>query len=189
MEEVPGLVHAADQTHYLEKHGYWPSYNVPYYTDIRQVNGNYPNSWQTAPRAQLFRLLQGNVTSIATLQSVLRWNKYQSTPRISGGNPCEAIACRADVRSTGTHPQSNFGAIDAKVSSYTSLFNGDRRGSNQNRHKVFAEAGPTHDDQPVFCWSKNRVPVSQPPPHHLHPDCFNFTFETITPVHLTPNSP
>ena len=204
VEEIPGLVHVGDQTKYLEKHKYWPSFNVPYYMDVRAANGNFPDSWSTAPRNKLFHLLQGNVTSIQSMQRVMRWNKYQTTPKISGGDPCNAIACRADVRSTGTHTQSDFGAIDAKLSSFGSLMQKDGTNSLQ----VFAEVGPryvdfpsvfrwvgeidvvflilfifafvSHDDQPKFCWDTS--PVSPMPPHHLHPNCFDFSFETLVPA-------
>lgn len=182
VEEIPGLVHVGDQTKYLQTHGYWPSYNVPYYNDVRAANGNFNGSWSSAPRNKLFELLQGSVTSISTMQQVMRWNDYQTTPAISGGNPCNAIACRADVRSTGTHPQSDFGAIDAKLSSYTSLMN--ETSKKKNTLTVFAEMGPSHDDQPTFCWSSS--PVHPVPPHHLHPDCFGFGFEKLVPTVLKP---
>ena len=180
VEEIPGLVHVGDQTAFLEKHGYWPSFNVPYYDDVRAANGNFNGSWSNAPRHKLFKMLQGNVTSIQTMQKVMRWNKYQTTPIISGGNPCAAIACRADLRSTGTHPQNDFGAIDAKLSSFQNLMGGVKKSKNQNSLIVFAEAGPTHDDQPAFCWSTS--PTTPTPPHVLHPDCFNFEFQKIIPV-------
>jgi hypothetical protein len=182
VEEIPGLVHVGDQTKYLQTHGYWPSYNVPYYNDVRAANGNFNGSWSSAPRNKLFKLLQGSVTSISTMQQVMRWNNYRTTPTISGGNPCNAIACRADVRSTGTHPQSDFGAIDAKLSSYASLMDETNK-KKKNTLTVFAEMGPSHDDQPMFCWSSS--PVHPVPPHHLHPDCFGFGFETLVPTVLT----
>ena len=85
---------------------------------------------------------------------------------------------RADLRSTGTHPQNDFGAIDAKLSSYGSLM----KESHKNSLTVWAEVGPSHDDQPVFCWSTS--PVSPVPPHYLHPDCFNYGFEKLVPAVL-----
>ena len=92
VEEIPGIVHIGDQTKFLQNHGYWPSFNVPYYKDIREANGNFNGSWSSAPRNKLFQLLQSNVVSIETMQEIMRWNKYQTTPKISGGNPCAAIA-------------------------------------------------------------------------------------------------
>ena len=34
LEQIPGYVHAEDQTKFLTKMGYWPSYNAPFYEDI-----------------------------------------------------------------------------------------------------------------------------------------------------------
>ena len=95
----------------------------------------------TAPRAKLFAMLHRDVDSMESMQHIMRspaslqftasqivcndrWNDYRSTPSISGGDPCNAIACRADLRSSGSHPLSAFGAIDAKVgnTSHTPLF-------------------------------------------------------------------
>ena len=194
VEEIPGLMHIGDETKYLQQHGHWPSFNVPYYNDIREANGNYNGSWSKAPRKKLFEKFQHTVKSIDTMKSIMRWNKYQTTPIISGGNPCAAIACRADLRSTGTHPQSDFGAIDAKVTSYGSLMKkenvsvGSTNSSSvtmKNTLKVYAANGPTHDDQPAFCWSTS--PTNPVPSHHLHPDCFRYGFEIFVPTLLSPD--
>ena len=37
-EEAPGLMHAQDQTASLVSAGYWASYNVAYYQDVREVS-------------------------------------------------------------------------------------------------------------------------------------------------------
>merc|ERR1719163_2731746 len=66
LEEVPGLVHHEDMTSYLTKHKYWPSYNVPFFDDIRAANGDTVGSWTTAPRAALFKKFQGAVDSVAS---------------------------------------------------------------------------------------------------------------------------
>jgi len=175
LEEVPGLVHSQDMTGYLNKHSYWPSYNVPYFEDIRAANGDTNGSWTTAPRAELFKKFQGKVTSIATFQHLLRWNDYQSEPIISGGDPCNAIACRADLRSAGSRPMAAFGAIDAKMSSFQTLFGG--ASSINNTLTVWAQAGPTHDEQAVFCWNTTNFPD----PHHMHPNCFDHGWEQLAP--------
>merc|ERR1712000_589938 len=100
-------------TDYLSTHRYWPSFNVPYFASIRARNGDTNGSWSLAPRFKLFDMLQGSIVSLRTMQQVMRWNDYLSTPSISGGDPCNVIACRADLRSPGSHPLSVFGAIDA----------------------------------------------------------------------------
>lgn len=170
LEEVPGLIRFEDMTEHLNSKYYWPSYNVPYFDDIRARNGDSDGSWSLAPRAKLFTMLQESVVSIPTMQHVMRWNDYLTTPKISGGDPCHAIACRADIRSPGSHPLSAFGAIDAKLSSYRTYYS-----MNQSM-TVYANAGPTHDEQPVFCWSSSAFTD----PHNLHPDCFKYNWTSIS---------
>jgi len=173
LEELPGLIHWQDMSSHLQSTTYWPSYNVPYFDDIRALDGDEDRSWSTAPRAKLFAMLHPSIDSIKSFQHVMRWNDYQSTPAISGGDPCNAIACRADLRSSGSHPLSAFGAIDAKASSYRTMFLDGKT----NKMTVWAEAGPTHDDQPQFCWNGTTFDT----PHVLHPACFAFGWDEITP--------
>ena len=78
LEEIPGLVHWQDMTAYLNRHHYWPSYNVPYFNDIRALNGDTNGSWTTAPRAKLFKKFEPEVNTIESFQHLLRWNDYQA---------------------------------------------------------------------------------------------------------------
>jgi hypothetical protein len=78
-EEAPGLMHAQDQTATLVSEGYWASYNVAFYPDIRAVLGEQ-TPYDTATRAKLFREMQGNVTSIETMQWMMGWNDYENDP-------------------------------------------------------------------------------------------------------------
>ena len=57
LEEAPGVVVAMDQTATLISDGYWPSFNVAYYSAVRNVVGEI-DSYTAAPRAELFRELQ-----------------------------------------------------------------------------------------------------------------------------------
>ena len=41
---------------------------------------------------------------------------------------------------------------------------------------VFGSAGPTHDEQPVFCWGQTKFED----PHYMHPDCFGFPWEAVS---------
>jgi len=183
LEEVPGLLHTEDMTTHLGEQRYWPSYNVPYFEDIRALNGDTNGSWSTAPRAELFRKFQGQVDSVSSFQHLLRWNAYTTEPAISGGDPCNAIACRGDLRSAGSRPMAAFGAIDAKMSSYRTLFGvasagAASAGASSNTLAVWAEAGPTHDEQAPFCWSA----TSFKDPHLMHPNCFNFSWQQLAPL-------
>jgi hypothetical protein len=47
--------------------------------------------------------------------------------------------------------------------------------------KTQANAGPTHDTQPVFCWSAHSGD-----PHYGHPTCYNFETVTMAPFEFSP---
>eukprot|EP00966_Prymnesium_polylepis_P313089 7234194-Prymnesium_polylepis.1 len=67
LEEVPGLVHAEDQSAHLNKEGYWPSFNVIYYPATRKIAGA-SGSYEHAMRYRLFAELEGNVSSAAAFR-------------------------------------------------------------------------------------------------------------------------
>jgi hypothetical protein len=95
IEEAPGLMHSEDQTERLLKDGYWASYNVAYYEDIRERMGEIAN-YDTDPRANLFRNMQGNVTDLEGIQDIMTWNDYVNEP-LSEGSPDNAIMMRGDL--------------------------------------------------------------------------------------------
>lgn len=75
VEQIPGLVMGQDVTDILEK-GYWASYNIPFFPEIYELSG-YPavvqqagvrQSYQMAPRAQIFRRDQGNVVDMDSMK-------------------------------------------------------------------------------------------------------------------------
>ncbi len=39
VEQIPGTVMIADVTHVLNAHGYWASYNIPYFESIYNASG------------------------------------------------------------------------------------------------------------------------------------------------------
>ena len=97
VEQIPGKVAAADMTHALWL-GYWPSFNVPYFSDIYQASaypdfanktrhrGNgteydMPVNWLSpviSPRAMIFRRDQGGVASLDDLKGLMRYNDYRN---------------------------------------------------------------------------------------------------------------
>jgi hypothetical protein len=91
LEEAPGLVHAEDQTSTLLKKGYWGSYNVAFYEDIRtQLNDTDP--YFDCPRAKLFASLQDSVVDF--LQHAQDLATATSTTSLSHFRTSEA-KCRA----------------------------------------------------------------------------------------------
>ena len=174
MEEIPGQLPGADMTEVLS-YGYWPSYNVPYFPQIYMQSGlpelalrGVPSaSYQTAPRAKIFRRDADTVTDLQTYEDILRYNAYKSDP-YSGGSPCGQICCRGDLGQGG----SPFGCYDTKVTN-SSLF---------KTMSARIINGPTHggeDNLPVFSW-KNFESAS----HVGLPPAYNFSWVHVTPKTL-----
>lgn len=118
---------------------YWPSYNIPYFTEIYNRSG-YPDfraklqarqatlqdtspvhrayanaanslSYQLAPRAKISRRDQGTVSDLGSLKAYMRSNSFRSEP-FSGGSAFGAICGRGDV--DPAKPRAS-GCNDAKV--------------------------------------------------------------------------
>eukprot|EP01036_Dinobryon_divergens_P028533 gene28533-37491_t len=180
LEEIPGEL-VAD--------GYWASYNVPYFESIsvhsgtamacrlqRSLANNTDNCWADAPRANIFRERQGDLTSVEGLGDLLYYNDWKNDP-LSQADPCKAIACRRDLE-PAEKDRYPSGLIDAKVSSVrkfreSSLHSKGREGPAAAATAfVRARLGPTNDLQPTFCWSGLET-------HYVHlgqPDCFDYAW-------------
>jgi len=162
LEEVPGLIHAADQSAHLNDHGYWPSFNEIYYADTRRVAGAH-GAYDQAMRYRLFGELQPRVTSADAMRAVMAWNDYQHDTIAHG--PTDAIMSRGDLGAFGRAG----GGIDAKISSVALASDG---------LSTAARAGPTNDNQPTFCWTADFDST----PHEGHPHCFDFAWRTFQPM-------
>lgn len=164
LEELPGFIHWEDMTGTLSSQLYWPSFNVPFFPETQHAAGYLPSDWSADDRHCLFEQLQGSVVDLPSMEAIMRHNDYKHD-KCSKRNACTgAIACRADLEGAGGQ---RFGALDAKWSSYTLGY---------KSLKAQANAGPTHDQQPVFCWKKLDLT-----PHHGHPECFNFSTTVMAP--------
>merc|ERR1712070_860087 len=84
MELLPGQVHTEDMTQFLESHGYWMSFNRPFFSDIFDASGQpemvktYGDhySWNKTARAQIFRRLMPSVDDHLSYQRVMRYNDF-----------------------------------------------------------------------------------------------------------------
>lgn len=118
-----------------------------------------------AAGAQIFRRNATAVDSVDAVQRLMRYNDYLHDP-LSLGDPLNAVASRADLRTTKA---AAFGAVDAKVTSL-SLLDSD--------FAVLAINGPTHQEQAPFTfldprWANTtRVGVA---------DTFDFDWVTVRP--------
>lgn len=179
-EQIPGLVAAGDETPTLER-GYWPSYNVPYFTEIYNRSG-YPEfiakysgtgddtdpgalagiNYQLAPRAKIFRRDAGKVATMSDFKNIMRFNDYKTDPYFQPNpSPWDAICSRGDLAGTAN------GCYDTKVTSYSWF---------QDRH-VAAINGPTTSNGRLepFQWTSKFANVA----HEGQPDEFDFVFEDI----------
>lgn len=173
IEQIPGLVIGKDMTETL-KLGYWPSFNVPYFTeiynrsgylDLDQREGLLPGSqYQLAPRAQIFRRDADTVVDLSSFKRILRSNDYLNDP-YSKKSPFNAICSRGDL-----HPDTPIlsGCYDTKVT-HTAMF------WKLQSHVI---NGPTAQSLPPFRWDQLKGASS---PHEGQPNEFNFIFEQMDP--------
>eukprot|EP00882_Tetradesmus_deserticola_P007826 GHRQ01008238.1.p1 GENE.GHRQ01008238.1~~GHRQ01008238.1.p1 ORF type:complete len:602 (+),score=264.47 GHRQ01008238.1:263-1807(+) len=175
-EQLPGMVEAADMTQVLAR-GYWPSYNVAFFSDIYERAGypalidhaqdkgpQYadPARWlmyQVSPRANIFRRDQGNVQSLDDLKHLMRYNDFQNDA-LSNGQPVASVCSRGDLAKKGAIPK---GCYDTKVSSYSMALAMESE----------VVGGPTAQGQPEFEWGDNWDGFA----HRGMPDRYNFRFE------------
>ena len=133
------------------------------------------------PTAAASRAAQGGVSSAAGMARLIAWNDYEHDPIAEG--PSQAIMSRGDLYDRGRDDakQSTLagsrgaarkmagGGIDAKYSTLTAATDG---------LVSFGRAGPTNDDQPTFCWTKDFSST----PHVGHPHCFDFEWGPFAPL-------
>jgi len=181
-EEVPGLTHAEDMTSILVQQTYWPSYNNPYFTDIREAagytrlceRGVYGDCYEGAPRWTIFKTQHDSVVDLESMQHIMRFNDYENDPA-SQGDGCNSIACRGDLQANPSKVGA-FGALDAKISSV--MLNKASSTSSAGA-RAYAILGPTQQDQPVFCWST--MPNGDSYSHAGQPDCFDYEWIQLPP--------
>ncbi|KAM5192372.1 putative phospholipase B-like 2 [Mantella aurantiaca] len=181
LEQLPGLITSADKSDLLYHTSYWPSYNIPYFSDIFNASGQ-PElvktfgdwfSYSKTPRAQIFRRNHTLVSDLPSMMRLMRYNNFLNDPLsiCSSCNPKpngeNAISARSDLNpANGTYPfgamrQRQHGGTDMKVTSYEFA----------KKHMMFAVNGPTFDQVPPFQWSTS--PFSNLM-HMGHPDLWKF---------------
>ena len=182
IEQVPGLVMHGDMTRSLLL-GYWPSMNIPYFTEIYRKSG-YPDftdpwlkenttfyeqvlwlSYDASPRSNIFRRDHSSVTSLETMQDIMRQNDYKNDP-LSKGNPIYAICGRGDLSDEAPETR---GCYDTKVTTYEMA----------KRRAASAVNGPTRGTGNLdpFFW-----PEDDPQVHQGQPTSFDFDFEMMQPM-------
>eukprot|EP00758_Cryptobia_borreli_P011482 Tbor_TRINITY_DN5664_c0_g2::TRINITY_DN5664_c0_g2_i1::g.8829::m.8829 len=134
VETVPGTVKSGDMTDVLNDQGYWGSYNLPYFKEIRDLSGvtkleedtgNF-FSYTKYARAQIFKRNHTSVTDMASMMDLMRYNNYKhdnlsliTNCTAAKGGKCNppysamlAIASRGDLNPAvppGTNPADMYG--------------------------------------------------------------------------------
>ena len=176
LEQIPGTCTVKDESNTLSDEKYWASYNIPAFSNIWTASGfgdgrpKYEFSHSDCPRAKIFADRFDLVEDLHSLQTLLRYNDYQ-TDKISKGNPCNAISARCDLNRINS---TNFfleGGIDSKATT----------ASLAKRMLFTAQQGPTHDQQAPFSWLdvEKEWPFKkyeQIPKHIGAPDVYNFNW-------------
>jgi len=181
VEQIPGIIKAADVTNILQSQTYWPSYNIPYNKDIFNANGSPElvakfGDWFTYdknPRALIFRRDHSKVIDAESLMKLMRYNDYthdplsqcKCSPPYSAEN---AISARCDLNPVnGSYPfgalgHRSHGGLDAKLTTSTMV----------KSLEFVAVGGPTYDQLPPFQWSKSDYDKTVS--HVGHPDLWMF---------------
>eukprot|EP01099_Mayorella_cantabrigiensis_P006201 TRINITY_DN5130_c0_g1_i1.p1 TRINITY_DN5130_c0_g1~~TRINITY_DN5130_c0_g1_i1.p1 ORF type:complete len:299 (-),score=70.55 TRINITY_DN5130_c0_g1_i1:129-1025(-) len=171
VEQIPGYVHSADQTTILG-FGYWPSYNIPFYSDIYKKSG-YPAviekygtdyTYDLAPRAKIFRRDQTSVKDLQSLKDLMRYNNYLNDS-YANGDPWAAICARGDLDPSS--PSAN-GCYDTKVTFSAWI---------KELHSEGINGPTTSNDLPPFVWTSKFDDSA----HFGQPSEFDYSFVTMKP--------
>mmetsp|Transcript_73389 Transcript_73389/g.192423 ORF Transcript_73389/g.192423 Transcript_73389/m.192423 type:complete len:670 (-) Transcript_73389:24-2033(-) len=183
LEQMPGVQHAEDMSPYLRKHGYFPSFNRPYFDPIRDASGHKAAelrhgalySWKKNARALIFAgaMASPSVNSLADMRVLMDRNLYPN----SGAAPVEPgheISARMDLGIAFRIPN---GGIDSKVVGrcLASIMN------------VQAISGPSHQTLSPFRWrGEDGGEVWPGWPHVGQPNVWNFNYVQMTPTVVQP---
>ncbi len=162
VEQIPGYTKSKDVTQTLRE-GYWPSYNIPYFNEIRKrslINYIIKKdkrledflSYNSSPRALLFKRDQQKITSFTEFKNYMRYNDYRNDP-LSKGNPTFAISSRGDLNES--KDTICVGTYDVKAGSFSKI-------RKERRKSVNIIGSPSNLKQPSFNWDSSKVCKNEP---------------------------
>ncbi|EKF38636.1 lysosomal/endosomal membrane protein p67, putative,lysosomal membrane glycoprotein, putative [Trypanosoma cruzi marinkellei] len=204
-EQLPGStfplgVTAADMTDHLNKHGYWASYNIPYFENVYNISGYLTKeefgdyfSYTKCPRAKIFERNQSGVVSLETMKRLIRYNNYkedklsliQNCTGAGTNDTCNppfsamlAIASRGDLNPVGDAKKYGplYEYLGHRDHGATDAKIATWSGMVMDPHHFTSHVicGPTNEQQPTFEW-KDDLFNPMPPTYGL-PKVYNFTF-------------
>jgi len=177
LEMIPGKTHMADLSYHLRDHGYWPSFNRPFFDDIRQLSGHTAAqqswgalySWNNNPRAQIFATAAPQVHTLLQMRTLMNRNLYPFSG-VAPVEPGHEISARMDLSTTAPIPN---GGTDSKVTNACFFA------------KLIAQAisGPSHSALPPFRWKRDDgSEIWQQFPHEGLPNEWKFGWVQMTPT-------
>ena len=97
LEEVPGFIHVEDLTYILRNKSYFPSYNNPFFNDIREKSG-YNSAcqldetfcYEKDPRAEIFSEINILAKDISSMMLVMGDNRFDTDP-LSRNDSCNVF--------------------------------------------------------------------------------------------------
>mmetsp|Transcript_57612 Transcript_57612/g.122525 ORF Transcript_57612/g.122525 Transcript_57612/m.122525 type:complete len:657 (-) Transcript_57612:52-2022(-) len=169
VEAVPGVSHAQDMTEYLSSHGYFASYNRPFFTRTRAASGHSRAqashgalySFEENPRAKLFAKQAHEVNGITSMRGLMSENQFPH----AGSSAGHQISARMDLLAKDPIPN---GGIDSKITNYCL----------HKKMMVQARSGPSHESLAPFRWTQEGTGDQLWPgyPHIGQPDVWNFDY-------------
>jgi len=178
VEAIPGLVQLADMSGFLREHGFWPSFNRPFFKRVREASGHASAershgtlySWDANPRAAIFAAAAVNANGLFDMRRLMSGNSYDRTGAAqSQGSPGHQISARMDLLAGLSVPN---GGIDTKITSSCFIA----------KMEVQAISGPSHQGLPPFRWTTADGSELWPGwPHTGLPDVWDFDFVQMSP--------
>ena len=178
--QLPHYYEYEDVSPFVSIHGYWASYNVPYFKSAWTISGYalmeqlYGDgfSWENSPRAKIFRQRQANLTDMPSIKQFMRNNDWQHDP-LALQCPMNQISARADLTPLDSQNKlclrAPFGAVNAKIAAASQI-------QNFTAHYI---VGPTNQQQPDFQWSSEYLKSYPNFPHYGQPLRYNFDWQTM----------
>mmetsp|Transcript_16983 Transcript_16983/g.59396 ORF Transcript_16983/g.59396 Transcript_16983/m.59396 type:complete len:634 (+) Transcript_16983:61-1962(+) len=200
LEQAPGISHFEDMSQWLQKEGYWASFDRAFFDDVRKRTGDSAMERRTeaggeaaqaelyskdrTPRAQIARQTAHNVNSLEAMRAQMTENRGTQEPvnQASLQNPRYAFSARDDLKDA-EHKDldgSPDGGVDAKITSrclFQSL-------------TAQAVSSPSHTSLPAFQWTGADGSETWPgSPHEGLPNVANFDWVATTPRDGSPVGP
>mmetsp|Transcript_41191 Transcript_41191/g.74443 ORF Transcript_41191/g.74443 Transcript_41191/m.74443 type:complete len:653 (+) Transcript_41191:99-2057(+) len=175
VEKIPGVVKKGDVSGFVRQHGYWASYNRPYFEEVRRITGHQAAeqkygalySFDRSPRGAIFSHLGPAAENLIDMRHIMNRNAFPNEG-VSPSSPGHSISARMDLQAPSAVPN---GGIDAKVTNRCLL----------RLMQCQAISGPTHETQPIFKWASDGVESFPGWPHYGLPDVWNFDWVQMTP--------